>query len=130
MHRQHYGRVIREWCAVTGMSAWREDEDKHVEIGDTVCGLIPGGEDEPDVMHVLIDLGPLDTAGLHLHLLKQNVLLGTGDHGCFGVHPVTESVVYRALLTLEADTDGAELPAKITELIASARERLLSLTIQ
>ena len=130
MRRQHYDRVIREWCAATGMPPWNEDNDKHIEIDGTICGLIPGGEDEPDVMHVLIDLGPEDDAGLYRYLLEQNTPLGNADHGCFGLHPVTGSVIYRACFHLSASTDGTQLPEKINELIESARDRLSALYIQ
>ena len=130
MQRQHYGRVIQEWCAVTGMSPWNEDDDKHIEIDGTVCGLIPGTDDEPDVMHVLIDLGPSDSVLPYQYLLEQNISLGIADHGCFGLHPVTGSIVYRAMLSLSVDTDGALLPEKIQELVISARDRLASLYLQ
>lgn len=130
MHREHYGRVIREWCATTGMSPWSEDEDKHIEIDGTVCGLIPGGEDEADVMHVLIDLGPHDIVGLYRHLLEQNTPLNTADHGCFGLHPVTGSVIYRASFSLGVGTNGMQFPQKIHELIGSAKDRLSALYIQ
>jgi len=129
MHRQHYGRVIQEWCTVTGMPPWNEDDDKHIEIDGLVCGLIPGGDEEPDLMHLLIDLGPHDSAGLYQYLLEQNVPLGTTDHGCFGLHPVTGSVVYRASFRLGIDTDGTQLPSKISALIGSVRDRLSALYI-
>jgi hypothetical protein len=130
MRRQHYDRVIREWCAATGMPPWNEDDDKHIEIDGTICGLIPGGEDEPDVMHVLIDLGPEDDAGLYRYLLEQNTPLGNADHGCFGLHPVTGSVVYRACFHLSTSTDGTLLPEKIYALLESARDRLSALYVQ
>ncbi len=130
MHRQHYRRVIHEWCAATGMPPWNEDDDQHIEIDGTVCGLIPGGEDEPDVMHLLIDLGPHEPNGLYRYLLEQNVPLGTADHGCFGLHPATGAVVYRASLRLSSGTDGTQLPDTISDLVLSARDRLSALYIQ
>ncbi len=130
MRRQHYGRVVREWCAVTGIPLWNEDDDKHIEIDGTVCGLIPGGEEEPDVMHVLIDLGSDEDPALYRHLLEQNAPVATADHGCFGLHPITGSVIYRTSFHLDAGTDGTELPAKISELIETARDRLSALYIQ
>ncbi len=130
MHREHYGRVIQEWCSVTGMTAWSEDEDKHIEIDGVVCGLLPGDEAEPDRMHLFIDLGQHDSAGLHRHLLEQNARLGEADHGCFGLHPVTGSIVYRTSFNLTLNTDGAQLPEKIRELIDSAQEHMAAMYIQ
>ena len=124
MHRENYSRIIREWCAATGMQAWREDEDKHVEIEGVICGLIPGGTDEPDVMHVYIDLGPYDFPDLHQRLLERNVPLAPPDKGCFGLHPITGSVVYRTAFHLSTDSDGAQLPEKISTLIQLAREQM------
>ena len=130
MHREHYGRVIREWCAATGMPAWSEDNDKHIEIDGIVCGLLPGDEDEPDRMHLFLDLGHYDSSGLHRHLLEQNTRLGAADHGCFGLHPVTGTVVYRTSFNLTLDTDGAQLPEKIRELIDAAQEQLAAMVLQ
>lgn len=124
MHRENYGRIIQEWCVATGMTVWREDEDKHVEIDGVVCGLIPGRHDEPDLMHVLIDLGHHYLPNLHQHLLEKNVPLASSDRGCFGLHPITGSVVYRTSFQLTSETDGGQLPAKISTLIQSATEQL------
>jgi len=43
MNSEHYSRVIKEWCAATGMQAWVEHDDMHVEIDNTLIGLIAGG---------------------------------------------------------------------------------------
>lgn len=130
MHKENYGRIIREWCAATGMLAWREDEDKHVEIDGVVCGLIPGGDDEPEIMHVFFDLGHYYKPELHQHLLEQNVPLESPGFGCFGLHPLTGSVVYRTSLILSADVSGAQLPEKLSSLIQLAKDRLETLHIQ
>ena len=124
MHRENYGRIIQEWCNATGMTLWQEHEDKHVEIDGFVCGLIPGGHKEPDVMHVLIDLGNPYFPDLHQRLLEQNVPLESLDRGCFGLHPITGSVVYRTSFQLTSETNGGELPLKISVLIQSLMERL------
>lgn len=124
MHCENYGRIIQEWCNATSMSVWDERADKHVEINGFVCGLIPGGHDESDVMHVLIDLGHPYFPDLLQRLLEQNVSLEFSDHGCFGLHPLTGSVVYRTSFQLTSETDGGELPLKISALIQSVMERL------
>ena len=36
MRGENYTRVIQEWCATTGMLAWSDHDDKHVEIDDAV----------------------------------------------------------------------------------------------
>ena len=44
MRGENYTRVIQEWCATTGMLAWSDHDDKHVEIDDAVVALVPGGD--------------------------------------------------------------------------------------
>lgn len=124
MMSNHYPRVIQEWCAATGMQAWGERDDMHVEIDDTLIGLIHGGEDEPDDLHIYIDLGHLELPDLYRNLLEQNVQIESANHGCFAIHPVTNSIVYRTSLHLTADTNGATLPQALNQLIHSARMRL------
>lgn len=124
MSSEHYSRVIQEWCTATGMQAWVEHNDMHVEIGNTLIGLIHGGAQAPDALHIYIDLGHLTLPELYRSLLEQNVLLQSDDDGCFGLHPLTQSIVYRINLHLTADTNGATLPQKINRLIHSARARL------
>jgi hypothetical protein len=124
MRGENYTRVIREWCATTGMLAWGDSDDKHVEIDDAVVALVPGGNNEPDCLHVLIDLGHYDFPDLERSLLEHNVPLDSPGHGCFGIHPTTGSVVYRVMLNLESDTDGHFLPHHISQLIQNARALL------
>lgn len=126
MTSEHYPRVIREWCEATGMEAWDERDDMHVEINDTLVGLIPGGDEEPDTLHIYIDLGRYDAPELFPSLLAANVPLEGDDHGCFGLHPLTQSVVYRTSKQLGADTDGAALPSALDTLIQSARDKFAS----
>lgn len=57
MYGENYTRVIQEWCAATGMAAWADQDDKHVVIDDGVVALVPGGNDSPDTLHILIELG-------------------------------------------------------------------------
>ena len=124
MSSEHYSRVIQEWCDATGMQVWVEHNDMHVEIGDTLIGLIHGGTQAPDDLHVYIDLGHLELPELYRSLLEQNVLLQSEDQGCFGLHPVTNSIVYRTSVHLTADTNGATLPQKINQLIHLERARI------
>ena len=124
MISEHYHRVIREWCEATGMEAWDEREDMHVEINDTLVGLIPGGENEPDALHIYLDLGHHDLPDLYASLLEANVSIDADDQGCFGLHPLTQSVVYRTKRQLGSDTDGSQLPTALDALIRSARSRL------
>lgn len=122
MDSEHYARVISEWCAATGMAAWRPDEDSHIEIDDTLVGLIPGGSAGPDTLHICIDLGRYDAPDLWPGLLEANVPL-EGEPGCFGLHPLTQAVVYRTWRQLDARTDGARLPQEIASLIDAARRK-------
>jgi hypothetical protein len=124
MRGENYTRVIQEWCATTGMLAWSDNDDKHVEIDDAVVAFIPSGDHEPDCLHVLIDLGHYDFPDLQRCLLEHNVSLDSPGHGCFGIHPTTGSVVYRVMLNLGRDTDGHFLPYHISQLIQNARALL------
>jgi hypothetical protein len=124
MRGENYTRVIQEWCATTGMLAWSDNDDKHVEIDDAVVAFIPSGDHEPDCLHVLIDLGHYDFPDLQRCLLEHNVSLDSPGHGCFGIHPTTGSVVYRVMLNLGRDTDGHFLPHHISLLIQNARALL------
>ncbi len=124
MNSEHYPRVIQEWCAATGMQAWGAHDDMHVEIGDTLIGLIHGSEQDCDALQVYIDLGHLELPELHRNLLEQNVMPESVDHGCFGLHPITSSIVYRTSLMLSADTNGATLPEELNALIQTVRARL------
>ena len=124
MYGENYTRVIQEWCAATGMAAWAEQDDKHVEIDDAVVALVPGGKDSPDTLHILIDLGHYDFSDLQRCLLEHNVALNSPGYGCFGLHPITGSVVYRVMLNLANDTDGFLLPHYISQLIHNARSLL------
>jgi hypothetical protein len=124
MTSDHYPRVIQEWCAATGMQTWAERDDMHVEIDDTLVGLIHGGESEPDDLYIYIDLGHLELPELYRSLLEQNVQIEPANHGCFAIHPVTNSIVYRTSLHLTADTNGASLPQELNQLIHTVRSRL------
>ena len=124
MRSDHYPKVIQEWCKATGMQPWGEREDVHVEIDDTLVGLIHGGENESDDLQIYIDLGHLELPELYRSLLEQNVQIESDKHGWFAIHPVTNSIVYRASLHLTADTNGATLPHELNQLIHSARTRL------
>jgi hypothetical protein len=124
MRGENYTRVIQEWCATTGMLAWSDNDDKHVEIDDAVVAFISSGDHEPDCLHVLIDLGHYDFPDLQRCLLEHNVSLDSPGHGCFGIHPTTGSVVYRVMLNLGRDTDGHFLPHHISLLIQNARALL------
>jgi hypothetical protein len=95
-----------------------------VEIDDAVVSLVPGGNNEPDCLHVLIDLGHYDFPDLQRSLLEHNVPLDSPGHGCFGIHPTTGSVVYRVMLHLGSDADGHFLPNHISQLIQNARALL------
>ena len=122
MRSEHYERVIHEWCSATGMPPWGVEEDQHVEIDDTLVGLIPGGADDPDGLHIYIDLGRYDAPEIWPGLLEANVPLAD-DSGCFGLHPLTQSVVYRTRRQLDSHTDGARLPQEIEALIRAARRK-------
>lgn len=124
MYGENYTRVIQEWCAATGMASWAGQDEKHVEIDDAVVALVPGGNDATDALHILIDLGYYDFPDLQRCLLEHNVSLDSPGNGCFGLHPVTGSVVYRVMLNLGNDTDGYLLPHHISQLIHSARSLL------
>ncbi len=126
MMSEHYPRVIREWCKATGMDAWDERDDVHLEINDTLVGLIHGGDDDPDTLHIYIDLGRYEVPELLPSLLAANVPVEGDDHGCFGLHPLTRSVVYRTSKHLSADTDGTVLPSALDALIRSARDKFAS----
>lgn len=126
MTSEHYSRVIREWCDATGMQAWDERDDMHLQINDTLVGLIPGSDDEPDSLNIYLDLGRYDVPDLYASLLEANVALHGDDHGCFGLHPLTQAVVYRTSRQLQADTDGSQLPSALDALIRSAKSRLAS----
>lgn len=126
MTSEHYSRVIREWCEATGMQAWDERDDMHVEINDTLVGLIPGGDADPDTLHIYIDLGRYDAPEILPGLLAANVPLEADDPGCFGLHPLTQSVVYRTSKRLDANTNGARLPSALDALIQSARDKFAS----
>lgn len=123
MGNEHYQRIIAEWCKATGMPAWSPAEDKHLEINDTLVGLIPGNTDHPDALHIYIDLGRYDADDIYSHLLEANLPLDASDRGCFGLHPLTRSVVYRTERQLDADTDGATLARQLEALIATVRLR-------
>lgn len=124
MMSDHYPRVIQEWCDATGMQAWPEHDDMHVEIDHTLVGLIHGGDSEPDALHIYIDLGHLELPELYRNLLEQNVQLENPQHGCFAVHPLTNSIVYRTSMQLSAATNGAHLPQELNQLIQLVRARL------
>ena len=124
MRGENYTRVIQEWCSTTGMLAWADRNDKHVEIDDAVVALVPGGDNEPECLHVLIDLGHYDFPDLQRSLLEHNVPLDSPGHGCLGIHPTTGSVVYRVMLNLGSETNGHVLPHHISQLIQKARALL------
>ena len=124
MSNEHFSRVIKEWCSVTGMQTWPEHEDMHVEIGDTLVGLIHGGQEAPDNLHIYIDLGHIELPEIHRTLLEQNILPQLSGSGCFCVHPLTNSIVFRTSLTLSEKTNGASLPQEINQLINFVREHL------
>ncbi len=124
MGNDHYQRLITEWCAATGMPVWPPNEDKHVEIDETLVGLIPGGADEPDALHIYIDLGRYEAPDMYPSLLEANLSPAPGEPGCFCLHPLTGSVVYRTSRKLDHSTDGALLPQQLQALIAGARHRL------
>jgi hypothetical protein len=124
MRSEHYSRVIQEWCNATGMHAWSEHSDMHVEIEDTLVGLINGGEDNPDLIHIYIDLGHIEMPDLHRALLEQNITSELSNQGYFGVHPLTQSIVYRTSVHLTADTNGASLPKVLNQLIHTVRDQL------
>ncbi len=124
MLNEHYPRVIQEWCSATGMQVWAEHDDMHVEIDDTLIGLIHGGENEPDDLHIYIDLGHLELPELYRVLLQENARIESEDHGCFAIHPLTNSIVYRTSMHLTAETNGATLPQELNQLVHTVRTRL------
>ena len=124
MQGENYTRVIQEWCATTGLATWADHHDKHVEIDDAVVALMPGGNDAPDALHILIDLGHYDFPDLQRCLLEHNATLNSPGYGCFCFHPTTGTVVYRVMLNLANDADGYQLPHHISQLIHNARSLL------
>ncbi len=124
MGNEHYARFIADWCAATGMPAWSAAEDKHVEIDDTVVGLVSGGPDEPQALHIYIDLGRYEADEMYPNLLEANLSPDPGEPGCFALHPLTRSVVYRTTRQLNDAHGAALLPVQLQALIASARHRL------
>ena len=130
MSSENYSRVIREWCAATGMQAWAEHEDMHISIGDTLIGLIHNSSETPELLHVYIDLGHWDRPDLYRILLEENTPIGCDDHGCFGLHPVTGSIVYRSQKLLSAESNGTNLLEEIKHLIHVVKNRLENSLIQ
>lgn len=124
MSNENYSRVIREWCAATGMQAWAEHEDMHISIGDTLVGLIHNHSETQELLHVYIDLGHWDRPDLYRILLEENTPISSDDHGCFGLHPVTGSIVYRSQKSLSSDSNGTNLLEEIKRLIHVAKIRL------
>lgn len=124
MSSENYSRVIREWCAVTGMQVWAEYEDMHISIGDTLVGLIHDSSETPELLHVYIDLGHWDRPDMYRKLLEDNAPVGFSDHGCFGLHPATGSIIYRATKLLSAETSGENLLEEIKTLINTVKNRL------
>ena len=124
MSSENYSRVIREWCAATGVQAWAKHEDMHISIGDTLVGLIPNSAETPDLLHVYIDLGHWERPDLYRILLEENTPICCHDHGCFGLHPVTGSIVDRSQKLLSAESNGTKLLEEIKHLIHSAKTHL------
>ncbi len=81
MYGENYTRVIQKWCAATGMAAWADQDEKHVKIDDAVVALVPGGNDSPNALHILIYLGHYDFADLQGCLLEHNVALNSPGCG-------------------------------------------------
>ena len=124
MRSENYSRVIREWCAVTGMQAWAEYEDMHIFIGDTLVGLIHDSSETPELLHVYIDLGRWDSPDIHRKLLEENAPVEFSDLGCFGLHPATGSVIYRTNKLLSVESSGENLLKEIKTLINTVKNRL------
>lgn len=124
MSSENYSRIIREWCAVTGMQAWAEYEDMHIFFGDTLVGLIHDNSETPELLHVYIDLGRWDSPDIHRKLLEDNAPLGFPDFGCFGLHPATGSVIYRTRKLISAESTGENLLNDIKILISTVKNRL------
>jgi hypothetical protein len=121
---ENYSRVIREWCAATGMQAWAAHEDMHISIGETLVGLIHNNSETPELLHVYIDLGHWERPDLYRILLEENTPLNFDDHGCFGLHPITGSIVYRSQKLLSDEISGTNFLEEIKQLIHVAKTRL------
>ncbi len=124
MSSENYSRVIREWCAATGMQTWAAHEDMHISIGETLVGLIHNNSETPELIHVYIDLGHWERPDLYRILLEENTPLNFDDHGCFGLHPVTGSIVYRSQKLLSDEISGANFLEEIKHLVHVAKIRL------
>ena len=124
MNAQTYGRVIHEWCNATGMQPWATGADMHVEVGDAVVGMLYDEENAPQLLHLYVDLGHVQSYGLHTRLLQHNIALVSPGSGYFALHPEEGNVVYRVSLPLTEQTCGALLPQQLADLIAHARARL------
>jgi hypothetical protein len=119
---EHYQRVIKEWCLVTGMAPWDPMDDIHVEVAGNTVGLLC--DDLGRSLNVYCNLGPWDDADKRRQLLAMNVDLDL--KGSFGMNPESEELFFRARIPLTAETDGTILPAKIGAMIEEARRRLHS----
>ena len=123
MSAEVFHRVIAEWCDHTGMSPWSPDADMHVEIENALVGLIYDEAGAPDVLQVFVDLGAM-YPDFYKRVLELNMSLDWHYAAFFALHSETGTLTYRACLPLEVETRGAELSARISELISAARTRL------
>jgi hypothetical protein len=73
---------------------------------------------------VYIDLGHWDRPDLYRILLEENTPISSDGHGCFGLHPVTGSIVYRSQKSLSSESNGTNLLEEIKRLIHVAKIRL------
>ena len=124
MSSENYSRVIHEWCTATGMQVWAAHEDMHISIGETLVGLIHNTSETPELLHVYIDLGHWERPDLYRKLLEENTPISSEDHGCFGLHPETGSVVYRSKKLLSDESNGTKLIEEIKQLIHVVKTRL------
>ena len=119
MGSDHYHRIVGEWCSVAGTRSWDSEKTVHVEIDGVTVGLLGDAHDR--VLNVYCDMGSFDEH-TDAELLALNVEPEIG--GCFGRHPHSEAIFFRATIPLTADTDGTALPRQISSIIHSARHCL------
>jgi hypothetical protein len=117
-----YQRVLRELCEALGLPDGAGlEQSRHLELGETVVGLLHDADATPDTLFLYFDLGPISgdrRERVHEAMLRSNLRPDAEAFGHFGLHPVTSHAAWlvriRGLDTLR----GADLASFLATQIA------------
>ena len=133
MEKSEYATVIEQLCMIVGISNWQEiAESQHVVVDGITVGLLYRDDayeqvSSPsfgDALSLYFDFGSIEIPGIERKLLEINANVDTPSEECFGIHPETSSVVYRALIRLSAENRGEDLVKQIQRFLQRGRSHL------